>query len=124
MTAFIHFEYAVYMMPIQTKDPFGILHRALDREFTNLRAVPELPPEPKGMVVHSRKVSDVRAKYVPPAPESLKYSGYGISKEQALTLQKSREAFVLEFAHPKENVWTALRNANQLVEEIAREMAA
>ncbi|HTT34063.1 MAG TPA: DUF2314 domain-containing protein, partial [Methylomirabilota bacterium] len=31
------------------------------------------------------------------------------------------EAFILDFAHPKESVWVALHDANELVEEIARE---
>jgi uncharacterized protein YegJ (DUF2314 family) len=52
--------------------------------------------------------------------ESLQRFGYGLGQEQARALQKSEEALVLQFSHPSENVWTGLRNANALVEEIAR----
>lgn len=35
-------------------------------------------------------------------------------------MQKSDEVLILDFAHPTAQVWTALRSANELVEEIAR----
>ncbi len=55
--------------------------------------------------------------------KSFQYSGRGISQEQAQALQKSNETLILEFAHSKDHVWTALRAANALVEEMARKGA-
>src|SRR5262249_6559647 len=40
--------------------------------------------------------------------------------ERKHALQRATAAFILDFAHPKKQVWTALRAANEIVEEIAR----
>jgi uncharacterized protein YegJ (DUF2314 family) len=117
----IRFEYAVYMLPIHAKDPSVVLQQALAKKFIQLKLVDEIPKEPREMVVFTRTQKNVQKEYAPPTIENLRYSGGGISPQQAQALQKSQEAFILQFAHPKENVWTALRTASLLVEEIARE---
>src|SRR5262249_4088757 len=58
--------------------------------------------------------------YPPPSVESLRYEGRAISSPQAQALQKSKQVYRLEFAHPRQYVWSALRTANLLVEELAR----
>jgi hypothetical protein len=116
----IQFEYAVYMLPVHGKDPMVVLRQALAKQYANLKLIDEVPKQPGEMVVSARLKNHVQQEYAPPDMESLKYSGYGLSQEQARNLQKSEEAFVLQFSHPKENVWTGLRNADALVEEVAR----
>ena len=118
---YIHFQYAVYMLPAHTKDPRVVLQHALAKNFTKLKLVDELPKQPQEMLVKTHTEENVPGKYSPPDATALEYSGYGLTKGQGLQLQQTREAFILDFAHPKENVWTALRNADELVEEIARE---
>jgi hypothetical protein len=110
----------VYMLPIHAKNPSAVLQEALAKKYAGLKLVAEIPTEPREMVVSAHLQKHVQQEYAPPGMESLQYFGHGLSQEQAQALQKSEEAFVLQFSHPKENVWTGLRNANTLIEEIAR----
>jgi len=63
---------------------------------------------------------NVQREYPPPDMQSLQYNGHGISQEQSRALQKTDEALILEFTHPKQHAWAALHTATALVEEIAR----
>ncbi|MBZ5521607.1 MAG: DUF2314 domain-containing protein [Acidobacteriia bacterium] len=116
----MRFEFAVYLLPRSAGDPSAVLREALAGKYSSLKEVAEIPSAPRGMLVHARLERHALREYPPPDLKSLSYSGYGLSAEQAQALQRSDEAFILEFAHPKENVWIALRTANSLVEEIAR----
>jgi hypothetical protein len=116
----IQFQYAVYMLPIHAKNPSAVLQEALAEKYAGLKLVAEIPKESREMVVSAHLQKHVQQEYAPPDMEYLQHFGYGVSQEQAQALQKSEEAFVLQFSHPKENVWTGLRNADALVEEIAR----
>jgi hypothetical protein len=107
-------------LAIHAKNPSAVLQEALAKKYSGLKLVAGIPKEPREMVVSARLQKHVQQEYAPPGMESLQYFGYGLSQEQAQALQKSEEAFVLQFSHPKENAWTGLRNANALVEEIAR----
>ncbi len=101
-------------------DPSAVLRDALAYKYTTLKAVDEIPSTPREMLVHTHLEKHAQREYPPPDLESLRYSGRGLGPEQARALQNSDKAFVLTFAHPKENAWTALHTANTLVEEIAR----
>jgi uncharacterized protein YegJ (DUF2314 family) len=118
----IHFEYGVYLLPtpVPVKDPMGALHDALVGKYPDLKLVDEIPKGPKLMLLRAHIQKNARKEYAPPEMKSLQYFGRGISQEQAIALQKSDEVLILDFGHPKEQVWTALRMANALVEEIAR----
>jgi len=118
----IHFQYAVFILPSPSrpKDPLRVLHELLATKYAELKLVDEIPEPPKAMSIRARVPKNVQKEYAPPDMNSLQYFGRGISKEQALALQNSEGALVLDFGDPKEQVWTALRSANQLVEEIAR----
>jgi uncharacterized protein YegJ (DUF2314 family) len=116
----IRFQYAVYMLPIPAKNPSVVLQQALAKKYAGLKLVTEIPKDPREMVASAHLQRRAQRDYSPPTMEDLQYSGEGISRQQAQALQKSKEAFVLQFAHPKENVWTALRTADLLVEEIAQ----
>jgi uncharacterized protein YegJ (DUF2314 family) len=116
----MRFEYAVYMLPLPARAPSVVLRQALSRQFRELKLVDKLPKQPRETVVHYRIEKDVQHKYAPPGPKSMKYFGRGISPDQAEAVQKSHEAFILEFAHPKEKLWAGLRGADTLVELIAR----
>jgi uncharacterized protein YegJ (DUF2314 family) len=120
MSDSIRIEYAVYFLPVHAKNPSLILQEALAKKYAGLKVVAEIPKEPQEMVVSAHLQKHVQKEYAPPDMESLQYFGRGLSQEQAQHLQKSKEVFVLQFSHPKESVWTGLRNANALVEEIAR----
>lgn len=118
----IHFQYAVYLLPMPTHsvDPAAALHDALVSKYKDLKLVDKIARESQTALIHARVQKNVPQEYPPPDLKSLQYFGRGVSPQQAQALQKCNEAFVLEFAHPKDHVWTALRTANALVEEIAR----
>ncbi len=116
----VRFQYAVYMLPVHTHDPATALHEALTKKYPDLKLVDETPKEPREMLVHAHMQKNVKQEYPPPTVELLQYDGHGLSRRQAERLQKSREAFILDFAHPRQNVWEALQTANGLVEDIAR----
>ncbi len=122
MAEAIRFEYAVYLLPaaaISTQDPATLLRESLPK-YPGLTVVDQLPESPKSMLLHAYVNEHVRESYVPPAIEYLQHSGQGLSDEQVQRLQKSTRALILDFAHPKADVWTALRLANALAADIAR----
>ena len=119
MASPVRFEYAVYMIPVHRKDPSVALSQAL-KSYPGLKVVGEIPKEPHEMTVSARTENDVQTKYAPPDLESLELFGPSLSPAQGQALQRSKEVFIVEFAHPKEDAWIALRAANSLVEEIAR----
>lgn len=121
MTDYIRFEYGVYMMPVHKKDPQVVLRRALNTQFPRLKLVEQLPSEPQVAIVEARFERDAQHEYAPPSLESLKYSGMGLTDQEKKDLRGTQEAFILVFAHPKEDVWTALHAANDLIETVARE---
>ncbi len=122
MESSIRFEYAVYMMPMHTKDPLAVLRQILAKDSPQLKLVEEIPESPKEMFVQARLETDVARKYAPPDFGRVQEFGHGVSDQQNKTLQKSKEAFILDFSHPSKYVWQGLRNANQVIEEVAREM--
>jgi hypothetical protein len=70
MSAYIRFEYAVYMMPVHAKDPRVVLQQALVEKFTKLKLADELPKAPREVVVKSRTEEDVQREYAPPEREN------------------------------------------------------
>ena len=120
MAESMQFQYAIYMLPVPARDPLTVLQQILSKEFKELKLVAEIPKQPKEMFVHARTQKNVHDEYPPPTAEHMKYYQQGLSAEQVKAVQSSQEAFILEFAHPKAKVWTGLRDANVVVEEIAR----
>ncbi len=115
----IHFTYAVYLLPGVTHgDTLGEVPRLLTRH--KLKTAEKIPERPDGAYVSAHFITDAQKSYPPPTLESLDYRGEGLSRRQKQALQQSREAVVLEFAHPKASVWPGLRTATVLVEELAR----
>jgi uncharacterized protein YegJ (DUF2314 family) len=115
----IRFQYAIYFLPRHHADPEAVLQELLAKKYTKLKPVEKIPSAPQEMLVHAHWEKNVQQNYAPPEREILANSGRGLSAKQERELQQSEEAFILEFAHPKTNVWMALRSADELVEEIA-----
>jgi uncharacterized protein YegJ (DUF2314 family) len=116
----IQFRYAIYFLSPQTKDPSLILQENINAEYPALKLVADLPTEPHQPVVCPHLIKDVKAEYAPPSDDLLQYFAHGVSPGQIKALHQSKEAFVMEFAHSRENVWDGLKIANQLAEEMAR----
>jgi hypothetical protein len=97
----IKFEYAVYMLPTHTQDPYVVLRDALTKKYPGLRLVDEIPKKPQETVVREHLQKDVGREFAPPELEFLEHSGHGINRRQAQALQKSKEAFVLQSHIPR-----------------------
>ena len=121
MDPFARFEFAVYMMPTSAKDASVVLHDALRQKYPGLTLVDKIPDKPTASIVSAHMQTDLSKAYAPPDMKQLEFANKGLTDAQERALQKSKEVFVLEFANPASQVWTGLRTANQLVEDIARD---
>ncbi|HLZ13536.1 MAG TPA: DUF2314 domain-containing protein [Candidatus Acidoferrum sp.] len=119
---FIHFQYAVYLLPTHNRDPFEALRHILAIGPLRAKLVDKLPEEPAGLFVRARLEMNVAKNYVPPKFDVVARFGHGLTEEQNNRFQQSKEAFILDFAHPSRDVWDGLHGANQVIEELAREM--
>jgi uncharacterized protein YegJ (DUF2314 family) len=121
MTDYIHFQFAVYLMPDSPKNSLEIARQLLSRKYPDLKLTEDLPKNPTSPAVRLRDVTDLQKNYAPPSLDMLHYSGHGLTPEQEQILQHSNEALILDFAHPRANVWTALHTANAVLDDLARQ---
>ena len=121
MASAIKFEYAVYLLPGNARNPEAAYRKAVAKNFPKLKTVEEVTKNSTQGVVSGHFQKDVSKRYAPPNLETLRSAGHGLTPEQERELQSTRVAFIMQFGHPSEQVWTALRNADLLVEEVARE---
>lgn len=117
----IRFQYAIYYLPSPLADPLVALQELLSKEKSPPTLVNELPDKPGKPVIYGHSVTEVQTKYAPPDTQSLQYFGRGLTRDQAEQLQKSRQVFIMEFAHDKEYTWEGLRMANEIAEAMVRE---
>jgi uncharacterized protein YegJ (DUF2314 family) len=115
----IRFEFAIFFLPSSAKDPMQVLRERIPSIPNAPTVVGRLPATPSNSQVSVHLENNVKENYTPPDLAMLKYFGRGLSREQAQALQESHQALTLVFAHPKANVWTALRAANELAETVA-----
>jgi len=120
MSDSISFQYAIYYLPVPTNDPLHVLGQVLAGEEGAPTLVNESQKRPDSPVVHAYPLEQVETKYPPPDIKSLQYFGRGLTRDQAEQLQKSRLAFVMDFAHGRAHVWDGLRKANSIAEALAR----
>jgi uncharacterized protein YegJ (DUF2314 family) len=119
-TPLVRFQFAVYYLPTPSGDPSAVLKRVMTerpQQFKNVEAINAPPDEP---VVHARLRRDVQSGFAPPGMTSLQYFGRGLSREQAEAVQKSEQAFVMEFAYPRKADLGPLLSACRVAENLAR----
>jgi len=126
MAEVIQFEYAVYLTPghllaAQALQRCNRLVRTRYKGLTPADKIPDQAAQIHDSLVSIRWEAEVQKNYPPPTIQSLQYRGEGLSAGQGRLLQRSRDAIVLHFAHRKEHVWSSLRAATELMEELARE---
>lgn len=118
-TEFVHFQMAIYYAPLPSKDPTVTFKKLLAQN--KLKMATTIPEKPSDDVVVGYLENDVIKNYAPLSINSLQYFGFGLSKQQAEDLQRSRQVFIIDFAHPKIHATEVLNQANQLLETLARE---
>ncbi|MBX9900493.1 MAG: DUF2314 domain-containing protein [Burkholderiaceae bacterium] len=115
----VYFQLAVYYAPLPSQDPTDIFKKLASQY--KLNVVATLSDKPSDDMVTGFLEKDVLKNYAPLSPSSLRYFGLGLSKEQAENLQRSKQVFIINFAHPQKHALEALKKANQLVESLARQ---
>jgi uncharacterized protein YegJ (DUF2314 family) len=115
------FQYAVYFLPTPSKDPMAHLRTTLRKKPSNPQLVSELPRALTQPVMTAYLMKDVAEKYPAPDLKSLQYFGRGLSRQQALAVQKSEQVLIMSFGHSRTYVWSALKAATEIVETLARE---
>jgi uncharacterized protein YegJ (DUF2314 family) len=118
----IHFQYAVYLLPTASAHNRNVLAGLRDvlRKFPEMKLVDEIPAQPQSTYISAHFEEHAREKYAPPSMKLLRYSGRGLTATQARELQECKEALLLDFSHPKKYVWTGLRTADAIVDELVQ----
>lgn len=115
----IGFEFAIYYLPEPSKKPQDELDALLKNKFTTFQRVEKLSKDTEGIAVAVRLVSDVKKSYAPPPLDALQHFGRGLSREQAVAVQDSKTALILDFSYSKDHVWDGLRAALELTSKVA-----
>lgn len=119
---YVHFQYAVYYLPVPSQDPLRRLQAVLEgRKAPPRQLTAAVPKTPKAVTLSARLEKDVKTNYPVPDSQMLQYFGRGMTAQQAQALQSSREAIVLDFAHPASSAVDGIRAANEIVEALARD---
>lgn len=115
-----HVQLAVYFLPRPTADPMTALEVTLAELDPSLHVTDTIQTSPTTRQMVCRMRRAVSEDYAPPEEDLIELCGFGISAEQARAVQGCREALVLDFAYPREQVWTGLKRAYQVTETVAR----
>jgi uncharacterized protein YegJ (DUF2314 family) len=116
----IAFRFAIYYLPVPSNEPIAELDALLADKPTTIQRVAKLKPGTEGICLAPQVVTNAQESFNPPNLESLKYFGRGVSREQALALQNSQQALLLDFGYSKQHVWDGMRSALQLTSALAR----
>src|SRR5436309_2541293 len=116
----IRFEQAIYFLPSAPPNTSAVVDQLLASKYKGLRRVVATPNDVRKRTVAVRLEHDVQHKYTPPDLNALKYFGNGLTAGQDQSLQQSRDALVLQFAHPRSDVWIGLHDATGLMLDVAR----
>jgi uncharacterized protein YegJ (DUF2314 family) len=117
----IRYQFAVYYLSAPPKQPLEVLQSQLRAAAVAPELVESLPDQPKAALVHARLDTTVQQDYAPPSMEMLQRFGRGLTREQAIALQSSQHALLLDFAHPQSLSLAAYRSSLVLTEKLARD---
>lgn len=115
------FQYAVYFLKAPAKDPKAVVQAVLRTKPTYPLLVEKPPHSLAKPVMTAYLENEVAERYAPPDLEVLQHSGRGLSRRQAQALQKSGQVLIMTFGHSGEQVWSALKAATEIAENVARE---
>lgn len=117
----IIFEHAIYLIDSSIKSPLEVAKKHLKEKYTDFKLVDKIKPENTAVTTVTIRLNNkVKTDYQAPTLESLKYSGKGVSKEQADKLQDVSSALIMDFSIPLKNRATALKEVSKFVAEIAK----
>ncbi len=116
---FIYIQYAIYLLPGYEGDPVATVTELVNSKYTRYTIVDVLDEPPEKPVIGLFMLNDVKEQYVAPDMQSIGYFGRGVSREQALAVQDTDDALVINFAYPDRFASTAFLDALELMEALA-----
>jgi len=120
MAESMHFDYAIYLPnSAPGADPMAAVVDEL-KKFPELKLVDEIPAHPQQMFIHAHIQQHVKKEYAPPDIKLLRSSGRGLTPDQDHALQVCERALIVDFGHPRNYVWTGLRQADAIIDDLAR----
>lgn len=121
VAARVQFEFAIYYPTPPAIEPMAALRRLVAAGASMPHLVERLATTGTAIEVRGEWVANAARDYAPPSLDMIGYFGRGLAPEQAKALAQAGEAFRMDFAHAGKDRLGALRNAEILVEQVARE---
>lgn len=115
----VHFVFAIYFVDPPAVVPLDALKRAIKDAGSSIQLVDRLPNQPAGASLVATLDTNVAKDYAPPSLTMIGYFGRGLSHDQAVALQSSTSALVLEFTHPASMSIAGLQQADRVLLETA-----
>ena len=117
----IHVEFAIYYPQHPPVEPRAALRSRLGAGAGMPKLVEHLAADVHGAEVSAAWTAHAPKDYAPPDVRMTKLFGHGLTPDQAEALSHAEEALVLDFTHPGKDRMAALRNAQLLAEQVARD---
>ncbi len=117
----IYFEYALYLPEkAEESDLLKTVEDIVRSDFPELNWMKDSDTEFSGKQdVYVQLETEVAEMYAPPETESLQYSGFGFSEEEAEELQKTEHAIRIWFRHPGAEALEGLKSADKLLVKLS-----
>ncbi len=117
----VFFQYAIYLLPGYEGDPVATATALIENNYSQFAIVESLDEPLQQPVIGLFLLNDVKQQYVAPDLQSIGYFGRGVTREQALAVQETDDALVINFAYPIRFGNTAFHDALELMEALALE---
>lgn len=115
----IAYTFAIYYLPQPRTDPVAMLGNLLTNKFQGFHQADSLSGEETAPTVAVWTSENPHNDCPPPDLESIQLFNHGVSPQQAVALQTTQTAMVLNFSYPAEQPWDRLRLALRLTGELA-----
>jgi len=115
----IFIQYAIYLLPGYEGDPVATATELVNSKYKQYSIVETLDEPPEEPAIGLFMLNDVKQRYAAPDMQSIGYFGRGVSREQALAVQETDDALVINFAYPSRFAATTFYDAMELMEELA-----
>ncbi|MEL7535862.1 MAG: DUF2314 domain-containing protein [Pseudomonadota bacterium] len=117
----VFYQYALYLLPGSEGDPLATASQLIERRFDQFAIVDKWDDPPSQPTLSLSLIDDAQRSYAPPDLESISYFGRGLSRAQALAVQKADQALLVNFAYPAQMTAAEFPNALALMHAVAGE---
>ncbi|MEL7298210.1 MAG: DUF2314 domain-containing protein [Pseudomonadota bacterium] len=113
------YQYALYLLPDAEGDPRETLNDLVTEQFSDFMIVDDIDGPPTEPMLIPTLISDVGNTYTPPDLQFIGYFGHGLTREQALAVQDSERALVIDIGYPARLTETAFPQVMALMAAVA-----